>query len=143
MLYHKFLLFFTITISLRDLQGSSGYRILGIFPTYSKSHMMMFEQLMKGLIKRGHQVDVINTLPQKKPYPNYTDIEIPLFMPNFINNMDHSYVHHLRDNLFETCISMSGNDACKAVLSHQKVQEIIKTPPTDPPYDLVIVEVSL
>ncbi|KAK0175127.1 hypothetical protein PV327_008906 [Microctonus hyperodae] len=142
MLYHTFLLSFMITILLSDLHGGSGHRILGIFPFHTKSHMIMFEQLMKELIKRGHQIDVINTLPQEKPYPNYTDIEIPLFMPDFINNMNYSSFCQVRDNFLEMCLSMAGNDACKAVFSHPKVQEIIETPPTDPPYDVVIMEVS-
>lgn len=70
-----------MTILVGSFSESFGYRILGIFPLHVRSHMMMFEQLIKGLARRGHQVDVISSFPQIKPYPNYTDIVIPSLMP--------------------------------------------------------------
>lgn len=63
----RFLILIIVGIILQNtFKGCDGYRILGIFPLNGRSHMMMFEQLMKGLAKRGHQVDVVSTFPQKK-----------------------------------------------------------------------------
>jgi len=36
----------------------------------------MQEELMKGLAKRGHQVDVVTHFPQKNPIPNYTEYQL-------------------------------------------------------------------
>jgi glucuronosyltransferase len=40
-------------------------RILGIFPTPSFSHQIVFQTIMKALVARGHQVTVISTDPLK------------------------------------------------------------------------------
>lgn len=63
------------------LQICQNYRILGLFPIQGKSHIIMFERLMKELAERGHEVDVLSHFPQKKPIPRW---EISnLFVLNF------------------------------------------------------------
>ncbi|XP_055628473.1 UDP-glycosyltransferase UGT5-like [Toxorhynchites rutilus septentrionalis] len=49
-------------------------KILGVFPTSSRSHYIVGSALMKALAKKGHQVTVISPFPQKKPLENYRDI---------------------------------------------------------------------
>lgn len=48
---------------------TKSYRILGVFPLAGRSHMLMFEKLMKELAKKGHEVDVLTHFPLKKPLP--------------------------------------------------------------------------
>ena len=70
------------------VERCDGYRILGMFPSHGKSHFMMYEALMEGLARMGHQINVVSTFPQKTPYPNYTDlIHLPLVMSEFVNNV--------------------------------------------------------
>ncbi|KAK0071985.1 hypothetical protein PV326_000580, partial [Microctonus aethiopoides] len=106
MLQLRFLSIFTMTILVGSFSECFGYRILGIFPLHMRSHMMMFEQLMKGLARRGHQ---------------FHDV--------------------LQDNFLHVTVLMLGNDVCDEGLSQPVVQRLIKSPPMDPPYDVVIIEI--
>ncbi|CAD6220309.1 GSCOCG00004996001-RA-CDS [Cotesia congregata] len=127
-----------ILIGLTECQKS--HRILGIFPLNGKSHMGMFEQVMKGLARRGHQVDVVSTFPQSKPYPNYTDIEIPSALPKFVNSMTYEFVEDVnRGNLVHFIAAKIGNLVCEKGLENLDTPNLIKDPPK---YDLIIVEVS-
>ncbi|XP_046836138.1 uncharacterized protein LOC124431841 [Vespa crabro] len=120
------------------LTSSHGYRILGIFSYHGKSHFIMFESLMKGLAKKGHQVDVISTYPLKKPFVNYTDlVVIPLEM-NIVNNM--SYNTARKFSLVDFTSTICGNNLCEH-LANPEIQELIHNPPKNPPYDVVLIEV--
>ncbi|XP_015113243.1 UDP-glucuronosyltransferase 2B20 [Diachasma alloeum] len=120
----------------------SSYRILGIFPFNAKSHMMMFEELMKGLARKGHRVDVISPFPLKKPVKNYNDIEIPSALPKLVNNMTYEGMKEIMKNDIVKFIALeAGNRVCAEGLEHPELQRLIKNPPKNPPYDLVIVEI--
>ncbi|KAG7207214.1 hypothetical protein KM043_008892 [Ampulex compressa] len=121
--------------------GSEGYRILGVFPFHGKSHFIMFEQLMKGLARKGHAVDVISPFPLKKSYANYTDL-IALPPPRqFVNNLTYMEMQKIISVLpVHAVATLAGNDLCK-FLGHPEVQNLIRHPPQDPPYDLMIMEI--
>lgn len=140
----KLIILLTITTLLIIFkpEQSQCSRILGIFPLNGRSHMMMFEALMKGLAKRGHQVDVVNTFPQKTKFPNYTDIIIPPALPKLVNNMTYDFFQDVqKNNMVHFIAQVAGNLICDKGLADPQIQKIIKNPPNDPPYDLVIVEV--
>ncbi|CAB0034905.1 unnamed protein product [Trichogramma brassicae] len=65
---------FLILNCITGLIVCDAYRILGVFPFAGKSHNIIFESLMKGLAKRGHQVDVVTHFPLVEPLKNYNDI---------------------------------------------------------------------
>ena len=119
-----------------------GYRLLGIFPFHGKSHFVMPEALMKGLAKKGHQVDVISTFPLKKPYPNYNDV-VKLKAPMaLVNNISYEFAQLLfRTGLTFSVATIAGNDACKVHLGNPAVKELARNPPKNPPYDAVLMEV--
>nr|UEN71111.1 UDP-glucosyltransferase 334AA3 [Meteorus pulchricornis] len=96
---------------------------------------------MKGLAGRGHQVDVVSRFPQKKPYPNYTDIGLSNSISLTVNNLSYSQWGKMRDNLIDFCVNVAGNNLCETGLDSPEIQKLIRNPPNDPPYDLVIVEV--
>lgn len=126
------------------LNGINCSRILGIFPFNAKSHMQMFEQLMKGLVRRGHQVDVVSSFPLKKPYENYTDIFLPTALPKMVNNMSYNTLQDILNNdMIVFLATQAGNLICEKGLQDPQIQNIIKKPPNNPPYDLVIVEVNI
>ncbi|XP_011644491.1 UDP-glucuronosyltransferase 2B31-like [Pogonomyrmex barbatus] len=116
-----------------------GYRLLGLFPFQGKSHFVMFEQLMKGLARKGHQVDVVSTFPLKKPYPNYTDI-VTLPMPvQLVNNISYDVMQQLLgSNPVYAVATLGGNDLC-TYLGYPSIQELAR--PKNPPYDAVLIEV--
>nr|BAN21257.1 glucosyl/glucuronosyl transferases [Riptortus pedestris] len=53
-----------------------GARILAIYPYKGASHFYVFQPLMEGLAKRGHDVTVVSHHPRKEPLPNYRDISV-------------------------------------------------------------------
>lgn len=132
------IIFIFIAVSVCD-----GYRILGVFPFKGKSHFIMFEKLIKGLAKKGHQVDVISSFPQKKPYPNYTDLVVIPIGRSFINNFTYELMNTLvKESLTHTVATIGGNEICE-FLGMPKIQELVRNPPKDPPYDLVMIEVCM
>ena len=118
-----------------------GSRILGVFPLNFRSHFMMFEALLKGLARKGHQVDVVGVFPLKEPYPNYTDIYLPPMNPQMVNNLTFANVKVLKDFATYFTAVDSGNKLCDG-LGNPKLQKLIKNPPKDPPYDLLITQVD-
>lgn len=116
-----------------------GYRLLGLFPFQAKSHFVMFEQLLKGLARKGHQVDVVSKFPLKKPYPNYTDI-VTLPTPMIIvNNISFEFMKQLIGvNPTYAVATMGGNELCK-YLEQPAIKELAR--PKNPPYDAVLIEV--
>ncbi|XP_057336616.1 UDP-glucosyltransferase 2-like isoform X5 [Microplitis mediator] len=139
----KSLLIIALSILItRNIEQCLGYRILGIFPLNARSHMMFHEQVSKGLARRGHQVDVISTFPQKKPHANYTDLPIPAALQQFVNNMTHEFFkQELEENNIVQFISENaGNLICEKGFENSNIRNIINNPP-DPPYDLVMVEI--
>jgi len=100
----------------------------------------MQEELMKGLAKRGHQVDVVTHFPQKKPIPNYTDISLAGSMPPIMNNMTATKIKAVSVVSMGSLFYTAGMEVCQ-LMDHPKIQELIKNPPQNPPYDIVITEV--
>ncbi|EZA59830.1 UDP-glucuronosyltransferase 2B15 [Ooceraea biroi] len=98
--------------------------------------------LMKGLISKGHQVDIISPFPQKKPYSNYTDIANLTAPISFTNNMTYEFIVQVLGSIPWTSSATSyGNDICEAHLGNPVIQKLVRDPPKDPPYDAMIMEV--
>lgn len=124
------------------LSTCHGYRILGLFPFHGSSHFVMFEQLMKALARKGHQVDVISTFPLKKPYPNYTNIINLSVSVHLVNNMSFDRMLLFSDvQAGYATPNEIGNPLCEH-LGNEGIQQILRNPPNDPPYDVVLIEVQ-
>lgn len=123
------------------LSTCHGYRILGLFPFNGKSHFMMFEHLMKALARKGHQVDVVSTFPLKKPYPNYNDTIVLSAPKAYMNNLTYEA---MKEKLFPSMSYaigvLAGNAVCET-LRDPKLQQLVRNPPKDPPYDAVVMQV--
>ncbi|XP_043282575.1 UDP-glucosyltransferase 2-like isoform X1 [Venturia canescens] len=131
----------SVFVSTVGFKGCYGHRVLGIFPLQCRSHFSMFEALMKGLASRGHQVDVISLFPQKNPHPNYTDIiKLPSPDLQLFNTLTYEMMKKSVEEMEVQLIGLvAGNGAC-AELSNPEMQRLIKNPPKDRPYDLLITE---
>lgn len=122
--------------------SADGYRILGVFPFSAKSHNIVFEALMKGLAQHGHQVDVVSHFPLKSPVENYTDIiSLDGTMEKLVNNYSIPFVLKATADIVPLIGGSYGNRLCH-FMGFDDMQKLIKNPPKDPPYDLVITEVS-
>lgn len=69
---------FTAVLLLIHSQNAivSSYKILGVFPSMSKSHFIVGSALMRGLAEAGHEVTVLSPYPLSKPLKNYRDIDV-------------------------------------------------------------------
>ncbi|RLU27473.1 hypothetical protein DMN91_001277 [Ooceraea biroi] len=131
-----------LLVSLLWLLVCSAYRFLGVFPHQGKSRFNMLEGLMKGLADKGHQVDIISSYPQKKPYPNYTDIatlQLPILL---VNNMTYEYMLQVvvGPNPAKAIATVVGTDICTLHLGNPVIKNLVRNPPKDPPYDAMIME---
>ena len=121
---------------------SSAYRILGVFPLNGRSHDMMFSSLMEGLAKRGHKVDVVTHFPPKHPPKNYkTIINLSGTMESLVNNFTIDFVLGFGGNVVDPIANLYGNRLCD-LMGLEEFQQLIHHPPSDPPYDIFITEVS-
>ncbi|XP_023245843.1 uncharacterized protein LOC106639852 [Copidosoma floridanum] len=131
-----FFLLFIIT----SLHQFSAYRILGIFPLNGRSHEMMFESLMKGLARRGHQVDVVTHFPPKNPPKNYKNIiNLSGTMESLVNNFTIDFVLGMADDVGTHVATVYGNRLCH-LMGLEEMQNLLKNPPSNPPYDVLITE---
>lgn len=53
-------------------------KILVVYPSPSKSHLINGKPLFTELAQRGHNVTVISNFPLENPMENYRDITIPV-----------------------------------------------------------------
>ncbi|XP_076291112.1 UDP-glucosyltransferase 2-like [Lasioglossum baleicum] len=132
----------TVLVALTCCHLGSGLRILGVFPLNGRSHWMMAERLMVALAERGHQVDVITHFPMKTPPPNYKEISLEGSLEAVQNNLDAKTANQFNQMNFDVMVDKAGVKVCD-LLAHENIQRVIKNPPNDPPYDLVITEVFI
>ncbi|XP_011314832.1 UDP-glucuronosyltransferase [Fopius arisanus] len=119
---------------------NEAYRILCIFPFQSRSHQLMFDGIMKGLVRMGHQVDVVTVYPFKTPVPNYKVIvNLEGKTSGFINRFNITYATDIGSDTLPWIALPFGNGLCE-YLGLPEIQNIIRNPPQDPPYDLVMTE---
>lgn len=50
--------------------------VLVVFPVPSRSHQILGDELVKGLLKKGHHVTMISPFGMKEKLDNYTDIAV-------------------------------------------------------------------
>ena len=124
---------------------SDAYRILGIFPLNIRSNNILFESVMKALAKAGHQVDVVTHFQLIGAPENYKSLfGLDSTMYSVTNNFTMEQIEQVRyQNPAYYMATEYGNRVCEKVLPLWRLQNLIKNPPNDPPYDLVITEVCI
>ncbi|XP_014217158.1 UDP-glucuronosyltransferase-like [Copidosoma floridanum] len=121
-------------LSLSVVSLSSGYRIFAMIPFKGRSHFKVLEQVVMALTEKGHQVDVISGYPRTEPFPNYTDV-VKLQSTQVKVSVDYSELHSrngIKEAVHSTCLELCD------LLGHPEIARIVKNPPKDPPYDLVL-----
>ncbi|KAG8285772.1 UDP-glucuronosyltransferase 1-1 [Homalodisca vitripennis] len=115
-----------------------GARILALVPFPSKSHWIVIEPLFQELAARGHQVTVFSSFPQKKPLPNYNDVDCSATVPPGISAISIDQIRQVMPTPWETVHFMKEihEDCCK-ILGESKVQHLWKSKEQ---YDLLITE---
>lgn len=127
-----------------NFSTNNGLRILGLFPFQIKSHFVMCEELMRGLAAKGHKVDVYSHFPLAKPIPNYTDFSLKGTLPMLLNNLKYDEIVQIKSVVSFLVNMLSGTMKPMCELLEKPIfQKLLKEPPLDPPYDLIVLEVRL
>nr|CAD7452121.1 unnamed protein product [Timema tahoe] len=133
--YREFYIFTFISFAL--LTHGQSANILGVFEFNGKSHFLMFERLMKSLAERGHEVHVLSHFPQKKPLPNYFDIDVSGSVPNVLDSFTIETVRK-RDTIGALNFIWTVTRArCEAIKKHPNAQKLLNA---NQKYDLLIME---
>ena len=64
-------------IELKQFQNSLSLKLLVIFPTHSRSHYILGNELIKDLAKKGHDVTFVSAYSDTNPSKNYMEIVVP------------------------------------------------------------------
>ncbi|KAK5638260.1 hypothetical protein RI129_012555 [Pyrocoelia pectoralis] len=119
--------------------GSDTARILGIIPTTSYSHQVVFQPLWRELSLRGHQVTTLTTDPiNDSELTNLTEIDL-----HFSYDAWTSILSALLESTQTNFINLIGTitfikqEISRLQLKHLEVQRLIRS---DASFDLVIVE---
>ncbi len=67
-----------IILSLLIFEVCAASKILVVYPTASRSQVVVTQLLSKELAKRGHKITTVSLFPLEKPVPNYRDIKIQM-----------------------------------------------------------------
>ncbi|KAJ8881421.1 hypothetical protein PR048_017902 [Dryococelus australis] len=114
------------------------YRILGVFPSKSRSHFLITGTIMKSLASRGHEVFVVSYFPQSSPTARYKDVIIPADTIPEMSTVSvgtvarNSPIPSLRE------LYTWGVYSCEATFNAPQVQELLAS---EASFDLVMVEV--
>ncbi|CAG9863750.1 unnamed protein product [Phyllotreta striolata] len=113
--------------------------ILAVMPHMGKSHQLVFEPLFKKLVENGHSLTLITRYPQKKPVPNWTDINISNVEYNSteIVTFDSLTGTRLDRYLCSKLLASFAYITCEEGLSHPNYLNFLKT---DQHFDLVLIE---
>lgn len=120
-----------------------GARILGIFPSPSLSHHLVFQAIMKALVARGHQVTVISTDPLKERLENYTDVDLS-FMYDYVRQR-YNFTDYQDVTAFGATLRfiLHTGIICKMHLGSPQIQDFLRVhPSTNRSFDLVLMEMS-
>ncbi|XKL67571.1 hypothetical protein PGB90_003062 [Kerria lacca] len=114
-------------------------KILGIFPTYSKSHYLMNQPITKGLAARGHNVTIISHFKSESNLNNYEEI---IFGDNLRSFVDTVTINEAREmnrllNHLSQALTME-YESCLNILKSHFLQKIIKS--KEKSFDLIIAE---
>ncbi|XP_063989913.1 UDP-glucosyltransferase 2-like isoform X2 [Diachasmimorpha longicaudata] len=101
---------------------------------------MICHALVEVLADRGHQLDVVTVYPVKKTLKNHKVIlDLQKVVNSTINQFTIKLASKIARNTIPIQTTLYGNDLCE-YLGLPELQEVMKNPPQDPPYDLVIIE---
>ncbi|XP_046747843.1 UDP-glycosyltransferase UGT5-like [Diprion similis] len=120
-------------------EGGNGARILGVFPTASISHQVVFRGLTLALNKRGHELVVATPNPVKNPnLKNYTEIDLSTLYTmnpgrNIIDSRFMDWLTMIRQ------ISESTRTTIDVILGHPEMRKLYALNSNEK-FDVLIIE---
>ncbi|CAH1119521.1 unnamed protein product [Phaedon cochleariae] len=131
----------TLLFTIITINGvSESARILGVIPTPSYSHQIVFRPLWRELAKRGHDLVVITTDPENDPSSTIREIDVSSTYDtwqqmDFIKLMEEYKYNPLK---LMNLVKEASFAACDKELAHPEIQVLLKNQSEH--FDLVLVE---
>lgn len=116
------------------LEITSAARILFLFPSPSKSHLLVVQGLSTTLAERGHDVTVVSPFLLSKPMKNYRDIQSPIsdddeeLKSDMVKNPSHSILTRfpkLISIVEEMALKMMDMPEYKRILREEKFDLVV------------------
>lgn len=127
-----------VLYSLATIELVVASRILFLFPSPSKSHLVVVQGLSTTLAKKGHEVTVVSPFPMTKPLKNYRDIVTPLNKEaaNFASDM----VKNQKVSMFKQMpkIMTIFQDIGEEMLENAEFKKVMK----EEKFDLVVIGIA-
>jgi glucuronosyltransferase len=128
-----------LSLLLLLINSTNSANILGIFPTPSISHQVVYHALMKDLAARGYHLTILTTDLIKIDNPNVTQIDLHDSYEIFRESMNHNELqkkaaHEVMELFYETSLKFYDFQ-----FSHPEVKKLI-TKAEDKKFDLLIFE---
>lgn len=121
------------------LSAAESARILGIFPTPSISHQIVYHALMKDLAKRGHQLTILTPDVMEIDNLNVTQIDLHDSYEIFRKHMNFSNFKKSDESDFFKVVFTMLYKVLASHLSNVEVQKLI-TKSDSLKFDLIIIE---
>ncbi|XP_046737916.1 UDP-glycosyltransferase UGT5-like [Diprion similis] len=116
-------------------------RILGIFPTPSISHQVVFRGLTLALRERGHELVILTTDPVNNPnLTNYKEIDLHALYDVFTKDVDWiaSREKETWSEVFDTYM-LKLESECDDILGHPELRKLY-APDSGEKFDLLLIE---
>ncbi|XP_053684148.1 UDP-glycosyltransferase UGT5-like isoform X2 [Sabethes cyaneus] len=130
----------TSVMMIASIVSTEAAKILGVFPSTSKSHYFVGSALMKALARKGHQVTVISPFPQKQPLTNYRDITTNIWeaispiTSNLLSIADDGVLESIRKTY------AFGHTTANETLKDAAITALLNS---DDKFDLIILEIFM
>ncbi|XP_058835769.1 UDP-glycosyltransferase UGT4-like [Topomyia yanbarensis] len=130
-----------LLLSVFNWNALEAAKILGVFPTPSKSHWILGSSLLKELALEGHEVTDMSPFKLSEPPANYHHVEIKVQMEFFNDLLDNLFKNHDK-NPVQKMIEMyrAINNVSNSTLRSPEVQALLRS---NQQFDLVILEIFL
>ncbi|CAH1099471.1 unnamed protein product [Psylliodes chrysocephalus] len=120
------------------VSGTSGYKILCVFPIYFPSHYFLGNELAKGLAEAGHDVTMVTVFEEKNPPKNGKYKQIIMYdiiqtEKELLNKIANVSTIISQGSVFSNPLSFLSNfinvcyDITEQTLKNRKMQELIKS----------------
>lgn len=126
-------------ISMKNLSGN-GARILGLFPTPSYSHQLVFRAVTAALVERGHELVILTPNPTNTTNPNLKEIDVSFAYKGYWHKIN--YAASKEDDIPITSLLSMFTIALEEIMTtemaHPEMQKILHDP--NQHFDAVISE---
>nr|WEU75316.1 uridine diphosphate-glycosyltransferases 40AV1 [Glyphodes pyloalis] len=121
---------------------SDAHKLLVIFPFPGKSHGILGEGYVRNLVKAGHEVTYIASVPLKNPYPGLRQIDVSVNFDIYPTDINYNITKILHGEQLTSTDGLTVMtlilDTMEATINNEEIQALMKNPKEK--FDAVIAE---